>query len=67
MVKKTPEEVISRSEKSSKSVFECFGTKGMKTVPKKCHMLLCKNKVLRQILMKIGLLIQDLKKARCNI
>ena len=47
---KTPEEVMSQLEKSSKSVFEWFESNGMKGNPDKCHLLLSK------------FLIQDLKK-----
>ena len=59
---KTPEEVISQLEKSSKSIFEWFENDGVKANPGKCHLPLSKNeKFLRQILMKIEFLIQDLK------
>ena len=34
---KTPEEVISQLEKSSKSIFEWFKNNGMKANPDKCH------------------------------
>ena len=37
---KTPEEVISQSQKSSKSIFE---NNGMKANPSKCHLFLSKN------------------------
>ena len=40
---KTPEEVISQLEKSSKSIFEWFENNGMKANPDKCHLLLSKN------------------------
>ena len=40
---KTPEEVISQLEKSSKSIFEWFENNGMKANPGKCHLLLSKN------------------------
>ena len=40
---KTPEEVISQLEKSSKSIFEWFEKNGMKANPDKCHLLLSKN------------------------
>ena len=50
---KTPEEVISQLEKSSKSIFEWFENNVMKANPDKCHLLLSKNENLRQILMKI--------------
>ena len=40
---KTPEEVISQLEKSSKSIFEWFKNNGMKANPDKCHLLLSKN------------------------
>ena len=54
---KTPEEVISQLEKSSKSIFEWFENNVMKANPDKCHLLLSKNENLRQILMKIEFLI----------
>ena len=41
---KTPEEVISQLEKSSKSIFEWFENNRMKANPNKCHLLLSKNK-----------------------
>ena len=57
---KTPEEVISWLEKSSNPFFNSF--KGIKAIPDKCHLLLTKKwKFLRQIIMKTGFLIQDLK------
>ena len=40
---KTPEEVISQLEKSSKSIFEWFENNGLKGNPDKCHLLLSKN------------------------
>ena len=40
---KTPEEVISQLEKSSKSIFAWFENNGMKANPDKCHLLLSKN------------------------
>ena len=40
---KTPEEVISQLEKSSKSIFEWLENNGMKANPDKCHLLLSKN------------------------
>ena len=40
---KTPEEVISQLEKSSKSIFEWFENNGMKANPDKFHLLLSKN------------------------
>ena len=40
---KTPEEVISQLEKSSKSIFEGFENNGLKSNPDKCHLLLSKN------------------------
>ena len=40
---KTPEEVISQLERSSKSIFEWFENNGMKANPNKCHLLLSKN------------------------
>ena len=40
---KTPEEVISQLEKSSKPVFEWFENIGMKANPDKCHLLFSKN------------------------
>ena len=40
---KTPQEVISQLEKSSKSIFEWFENNGMKANPDKCHLLLSKN------------------------
>ena len=40
---KTPEEVISQLEKSSKSTFEWFENNGLKGNPSKCHLLLSKN------------------------
>ena len=40
---KTPEEVISQLEKSSKSIFEWFENNGMKANPDKCHLLLSNN------------------------
>ena len=40
---KTPEEVISQLEKSSKSIFEWFENNGMKANPDKCHLFLSKN------------------------
>ena len=40
---KTPEEVISQLEKSSKSNFEWFENNGMKANPDKCHLFLSKN------------------------
>ena len=40
---KTPEEVISQLEKSSKFIFEWFENNGMKANPDKCHLLLSKN------------------------
>ena len=40
---KTPQEVISQLEKSSKSIFECFENNGLKDSPNKCHLLLSKN------------------------
>ena len=58
---KTPEEVISQLEKSSKSIFEWFENNGLKGNPDKCHLLLSKNDNLRQILIKIELLMQDYK------
>ena len=58
---KTQDEVISQLEKSSKSIFEWFENNGMKANPNKSRLLLSKMKILRQILMKIGFLIQDLK------
>ena len=39
---KTPEEVISQSEKSSKTIFGNFQNDGMKANPNKCHLLLSK-------------------------
>ena len=36
---KTPEEVISQLEKSSKSIFEWFENNGLKGNPDKCHLL----------------------------
>ena len=41
--RKTPEEVISQLEKSSKSVFEWFENNGLKGNPDKCQLLLSKN------------------------
>ena len=58
---KTSEEVISQLEKSSKSIFEWFENNGLKGNPDKCHLLLSKNDNLRQILIKIELLMQDFK------
>ena len=58
---KTPEEVISQLEKSSKSIFEWFENNKLKGNPDKCHLLLSKNDNLRQILIKIEFLMQDLK------
>ena len=40
---KTPDQVISQLEKSSKSIFEWFENSGMKGNPDKCHLLLSKN------------------------
>ena len=40
---KTPGEVISQLEKSSKSVFEWFENNGLKGNPDKCQLLLSKN------------------------
>ena len=40
---KTPEEVISQLEKSSKSIFEWFENNGLKGNPDKCHLFLSKN------------------------
>ena len=40
---KTPEEVISQLEKSSKSIFEWFEINGMKANPDQCHLLVSKN------------------------
>ena len=40
---KTPEEVISQLEKSSKSVFEWCENNGLKGNPDKCQLLLSKN------------------------
>ena len=40
---KTPEEVISQLERSSKSIFEWFENNGMKANPNKCNLLLSKN------------------------
>ena len=40
---KTPEEVISQLQKSSKSIFEWFENNGMKANPDKRHLLLSKN------------------------
>ena len=40
---KTPEEVISQLEKSSKSIFEWFENNGLKGNPDKCHLVLSKN------------------------
>ena len=42
-IDKTPEEVISQLEKSSKSIFEWFENNGMKANPDKCHLLLSNN------------------------
>ena len=36
---KTPEEVISQLEKSSKSIFEWFENNGLESNPDKCHLL----------------------------
>ena len=41
--RKTPEEVISQLEKSSKSIFEWFENNGLKGNLNKCHLLLSKN------------------------
>ena len=40
---KTPEEVISQLEKSSKSIFEWFENNGMQANPDKCDLLLSNN------------------------
>ena len=40
---KNPEDVISKLEKSSKSIFEWFENNGMKANPDKCHLLVSKN------------------------
>ena len=40
---KTPQEVISQLEKSSKSIFEWFKNNGLKGNPDNCHLLLSKN------------------------
>ena len=40
---KTPEEVIRKLEKSSKSIVEWFENNGLKGSPDKCHLLLSKN------------------------
>ena len=37
---KTPEEVISQLEKSSKFIFEWFENNGLKGNPNKCHLIL---------------------------
>ena len=42
---KTPEEVISQLEKSSKSIFEWFENNELKGNPDKCHLLLSKNDI----------------------
>ena len=59
---KTPEEVISQSEKSSKSVFEWFENNGMKANPDKCYLLLSKNENFETNINENRIfLIQDLK------
>ena len=40
----TPDKVVSQLEKSSISIFECFGNNKMKANPYKCHLLLSKNR-----------------------
>ena len=42
-VGKTPEELISQLEKSSKSFFDWFENNGLKGNPDKCHLLFSKN------------------------
>ena len=42
-VGKTPEELISQLEKSSKSFFDWFENNGLKGNPDKCHLLFIKN------------------------